>query len=81
MQYETMTGPEFLDAVAQQSTAQGLDINAAAYRERAAQWQRDQQERDQQRARADDLEARLAHIADHAANASKCGALTPTDRR
>ncbi len=81
MQYESLTGPEFLDAIAQQSAAQGLDINAACFRERGQQWARERTELDHLRTRADDLEARLAHIADHAAHASKCGALTPTARR
>lgn len=36
-----MTGPEFLDAFADQSAAQGLDINADIIRSRATEWAQD----------------------------------------
>ena len=34
-------GPDFLDSVADASLAQGLDTNAAEYRQRARDWQAD----------------------------------------
>lgn len=79
MQYESLSGPDFLDAVAQQEAANGLAINASAFRERSRQWLRDQQELDQLRAQAAEQQARLDHIAEHAASASRSGAITPTD--
>lgn len=38
-----MTGPEFLDAIADANAAAALDINAQAFRERAVEWSRDKQ--------------------------------------
>jgi hypothetical protein len=38
--HQTMTGPEFLKAVADAEAANGLPINADVYRERAREWQR-----------------------------------------
>jgi hypothetical protein len=35
-----LTGPDFLDKVADAEAANGLDINAAVYRERSREWQR-----------------------------------------
>lgn len=37
-----MTGPEFLDAFADQSDAAGLHVNADIIRSRAREWQADQ---------------------------------------
>lgn len=36
-----LSGPDFLDAVADAEEANGNTINAAVFRERAKQWQRD----------------------------------------
>lgn len=36
-----LSGPEFLDAIADANAAAALDINAQAFRERAIEWQRD----------------------------------------
>ncbi|HZF96854.1 MAG TPA: hypothetical protein VEY92_01180 [Pseudoxanthomonas sp.] len=46
-----LSGPDFLDNVADVESGHGLHINAAEYRTRAAQWRREQ--------------ARLRDIADH----------------
>lgn len=40
-QPQGLTGPEFLDSVADAEASNGLDINAAAYRSNADIWRRD----------------------------------------
>lgn len=40
-QLHGLTGPDFLDHVADAEAANGNDINAAVYRERSLAWQRD----------------------------------------
>lgn len=71
MQYRTQTidGPEFLDAVADAEAAKGNDINAQAYRERAAQWSNDRQRLRDAQQRIDDLTHQLDNVrrAAHAA--------------
>lgn len=71
-----LSGPDFLDAVADQEAANGNDINAATFRERALQWKRDrillQRLEDSNQATV----AQLKHIAQCAT-----GAITPTDTR
>lgn len=62
----SMTGPEFLDALADQEAANGNDINAATFRERALQWKRDRILLDRLTADNDNLTTRLQHIAEHA---------------
>lgn len=62
----SMTGPEFLDALADQEAANGNDINAATYRERAGQWARDRRLIDSLALTVGNLTARLQHIAEHA---------------
>src|SRR5690606_6126493 len=50
-----LTGPDFLDSVADQNDAQGLPVNAAEFRQRATEWRADQ-------ARIEQLEADLARL-------------------
>lgn len=46
--YQTgLSGPDFLDAVADAEAAQGNDINAAEYRRRARQWRQGEHAREQ----------------------------------
>ncbi len=67
----SMTGPEFLDALADQEAANGNDINAATYRERAAQWARDRRLIDSLALTVGNLTTRLQHIAEHAGAATE----------
>lgn len=67
-QLNSMTLPEFLDALAEQEAANGNDINAAYYRERALQWSRDQILLGHAQTQISDLTDRLQHIAEHAAS-------------
>src|SRR5690606_3404364 len=48
-------GPDFLDSVADQNAASGLETNAAEFRQRAKDWRTDQQ-------RIDTLEAQVARL-------------------
>ncbi|WP_298580502.1 hypothetical protein [uncultured Luteimonas sp.] len=50
-----LTGPDFLDAMANQNAASGLDVNAAEFRQRGRDWQADLQ-------RIEALEAQVAHL-------------------
>lgn len=50
-----LTGPDFLDSVADQNDAQGLPVNAAEFRQRAADWRADEQ-------RIEELEAYVARL-------------------
>lgn len=65
----TLSGPDFLDAVAEQEAANGNDINADAFRYRAEQWKALEQQFARLSAANDDMTARLQHIADHARQA------------
>jgi len=56
---QTIDGPEFLDAVADAEAANGNDINAQAFRERAAQRSSDRQRLRAARERADELAQQL----------------------
>lgn len=58
-------GPDFLDSMASQSAANGLDINAAEFRQRARDWQADI-------ARADQLDARVAELERQLRTAAAC---------
>jgi len=49
------SGPDFLDSFANQSAASGLDVNAAEFRQRAADWRKDRQ-------RIEELEAQVARL-------------------
>ena len=51
MSTSELSGPDFLDNVADVESGHGLHINAAEYRKRAVEWRREQ--------------ARLRDIADH----------------
>jgi hypothetical protein len=64
----TLSGPDFLDAVAEQEAANGNDVNADIFRNRALQWKLLEQQFARIAAANDDMSARLQHIADHAAN-------------
>lgn len=57
-----MSGPEFLEAVADQNAASGLDVNADIYRTRAVEWQRDKQIIAELSQRASDLQARIDDV-------------------
>jgi len=59
-----MSGPEFLDAIADANAAAALDINAQAFRERAVEWQRDKKLIDDQANALQDLRDRLANAAE-----------------
>lgn len=48
-------GPDFLDSFADQNLANGLDTNAAEFRERAKEWRKDQD-------RIDELERTVAGL-------------------
>lgn len=48
-------GPDFLDSVADQNAASGLDTNAGEFRQRAVEWRADQ-------ARIEALEAQIARL-------------------
>lgn len=54
---QSLTGPEFLDAVADAESANCNDINAEAFRINAAQWARDRQ-------RTRDLEQQVRDLTD-----------------
>ncbi len=58
----SISGPDFLDALARQETVNGNDINAAAFRDRARQWRLDEVDLREAQARVADLEAALADI-------------------
>ena len=57
-----MSCPEFLESVADQNAASGLDVNADIYRSRAVEWQRDKQIIAELAQRASDLQAHLDDI-------------------
>lgn len=57
-----MSGPEFLDAVADASAGNGLDINAQVFRERALEWAGDKRTIEHLRAEVENLTDRLADV-------------------
>ena len=57
-----MSGPEFLDAYADQQAASGNGVNAEIWRERAMQWQQDQQARQRAEAELQSARDQLADI-------------------
>lgn len=63
-------GPEFLSNVAEQSLAQGLLENAAEFRVRAAEWQRDRTTIEQLASANARLSAQLRRIRDTAHEAT-----------
>lgn len=58
----SISGPDFLDKLADQETVNGNDINAAYFRDRARQWRLDLVDLREASSRVADLEARLADI-------------------
>lgn len=60
--HTAMSGPEFLAAVADAEAANSNGINADIYRQRAQQWQLEQQALREAQQRCQDLEDRLADI-------------------
>lgn len=58
----SISGPDFLELVANAELASGNDINAEAFRTRARQWRLDEVDLRESKARVADLEARLADI-------------------
>lgn len=57
-----LPGPDFLDGVADAERANGNDINAHVYAQRANEWRDDLRENQRLRNRVADLEHRLAQI-------------------
>lgn len=58
----SISGPDFLERVADVELANGNEINAAAFRDRARQWRLDQVDLWDAKTRVADLEAALADI-------------------
>ena len=56
---ETLSGPDFLDAIADAESGEGRHINGHAYRERAKQWRQDQQALEKATNAQAELERRL----------------------
>lgn len=61
-----LTGPDFLDSVADQNDAQGLPVNAAEFRQRATDWRQDQQRIEQLETQVARLERQLRTADDQA---------------
>lgn len=61
-----LSGPDFLDSMANQSTAHGLDVNAAEFRQRAGDWRTDQLRIEQLEADVARLERKLRTADDQA---------------
>lgn len=59
-----LAGPDFLDSMAEQALASGLEINAAEFRQRAREWRADQQ-------RLEDLEVAVGRYAREKASATE----------
>jgi hypothetical protein len=57
-----MNGPEFLDALADQHRAQGLDVNAGIFRDRAVEWSTDKRTIASQAAELQNLRDRLNDV-------------------
>lgn len=73
-QFESMSGPEFLRAVANTELANGLSINAQAFKQRADEWQRTEEqlaECEGYHVLVRDLEAARLEIADLTARISR----------
>jgi hypothetical protein len=61
-----LSGPDFLDSMANQSAAHGLDVNAAEFRQRASDWRADQLRIEQLEADVARLERKLRTADDQA---------------
>lgn len=72
-QLQGMTGPDFLHSIAQQERANGNDVNACYFEERARQWRREQRELEAARGEVQNLTDRLSHIAEHAQRTTAAG--------
>lgn len=57
---DQLSGPDFLDAVANAELADGNEINAATYRQRAKQWREEQEQHDITAASLASLQRRVA---------------------
>jgi hypothetical protein len=71
-----LDGPDFLDAVADAERAQGNDINAAAYEQRAKEWRDERRRREE----AEQLLETVAHRRTDPKPQRRRHAITPTDR-
>jgi hypothetical protein len=71
---EGLSGPDFLDAVADAELGNGNAVNADIYRLRSREWAQD-------RARIERLEAELSAAAVSRRSALPHHAITPTDQR
>lgn len=58
----SISGPDFLERVADVELGNGNEINAATFRDRARQWRLDQVDLREAHGRVTDLEAALADI-------------------
>lgn len=58
-QPETLSGPDFLDAIADAESGEGRHINGQAYRQHAKQWRQDQQALENALSAQAELERRL----------------------
>lgn len=68
-EYQQLDGPDFLDAVAQANTAEGLTVNASEYSRRADQWRRDLRTLEVSQAAVDTLQTAIANMRRDAARA------------
>jgi hypothetical protein len=82
MSTSELSGPDFLDHIADVESGQGLHINAAEYRKRARQWREHQQQLEAAVLEVDRLTADIAALRQHAFTAvdalSKVAAPTPS---
>lgn len=78
----TLSGPDFLEAVADAESANGLEINAETYRNRAGDWKRDQQTIRELRTALDRATSQLIEDARHRKPAPPTRhAITPSGNR
>ena len=86
MSTSELSGPDFLDHIADVESGQGLHINAAEYRKRAKQWREHQQQLEATTVEVERLTADITALRTHAftavdalskvATPSTAGALT-----
>lgn len=77
--HQGLTGPEFLDHVANAEEALGNEINAAEYRRRAKQWEADIAELESLRPAPEPMPLPMAHL--RRASSLPAHHITPSDRR
>lgn len=75
---DTLTGPDFLESLADIAAGNGEFVNCAEFRTRAAQWRRDLRDIAHYRGIADRAEARASAAP---ATTTPRAAITPTDTR